>query len=79
MSKKLVYGLKQLLLIGLGAMALVANTAVASPNIVMIMTDDVAPFDISAIHRGIGAVATPNIDRIALEGMTINDFYENPS
>jgi arylsulfatase A-like enzyme len=45
----------------------------------MIMTDDVAPYDISAIHRGIGAVSTPNIDRLAREGLTINDYYAQPS
>jgi len=49
------------------------------PNIVMIMVDDVAPFDISAVHRGIGAVETPNIDRIANEGLLVNDFYAHPS
>lgn len=57
-----------------------AQTASAqAPNIVMIMTDDVAPFDISAIHRGLGAVRTPNIDRIAIEGLTFNDYYAQPS
>lgn len=80
MKKTMFCGLKRLLLVALGATALLAGVAVASPpNIVMIMTDDVAPFDVSAIHRGIGAVETPNIDRIALEGMTINDFYAHPS
>jgi len=49
------------------------------PNIVMIMTDDVAPMDISAIHRGLGAVNTPNIDRIAREGLTVSDYYAQPS
>jgi arylsulfatase len=79
MSKKLISGLKRRFVIALGAGALVANVAASPPNIVMIMTDDVAPFDISAIHRGIGAVDTPNIDRIAIEGLTINDFYAQPS
>lgn len=51
----------------------------APPNIVMIMTDDVAPFDVSAIHRGLGAVNTPNIDRIAREGMIVSDYYAQPS
>ena len=50
-----------------------------APNIVMIMVDDVAPMDISAIHRGVGAVATPNIDRIATEGLMVSDFYAQPS
>ena len=54
----------------LAAIALMISSsafAAKPPNIVMIMTDDVAPMDISAIHRGIGAVKTPNIDRIAKE------------
>ncbi|MEO2047858.1 MAG: arylsulfatase [Pirellulales bacterium] len=49
------------------------------PNIVVIMTDDVAPFDISAYHRGLGAVSTPNIDRLAREGMMLSDYYAQPS
>ena len=56
-----------------------AQTATPPPNIVMIMTDDVAPFDISAIHRGLGAVNTPNIDRLAREGTTLSDYYAQPS
>ncbi len=49
------------------------------PNIVVITTDDVAPMDISAYHRGLGAVSTPNIDRLANEGMMLSDFYAHPS
>lgn len=49
------------------------------PNIVVIMVDDVAPFDISAIHRGLGAVHTPNIDQIAIEGLILTDYYAQPS
>ncbi|MCU0919283.1 MAG: arylsulfatase [Burkholderiaceae bacterium] len=61
-----------------GLPALAQGTA-APPNIVVIMTDDVAPFDVSAIHRGLGAVATPNIDRLAREGTTVSDYYGQPS
>ena len=49
------------------------------PNIVVIMTDDMAPYDVSAYHRGLGAVMTPNIDRIAHEGLMITDYYAQPS
>lgn len=66
----------------LAAIALMISSsafAAKPPNIVMIMTDDVAPMDISAIHRGIGAVKTPNIDRIAKEGLMVSDFYAHPS
>ncbi|KAF0115275.1 MAG: arylsulfatase [Hyphomonadaceae bacterium] len=52
---------------------------VAAPNIVVIMVDDVAPYDLSTYHRGVGAVRTPNIDRLAKEGMTIADYYGQPS
>ncbi|WP_075602707.1 arylsulfatase [Saccharicrinis aurantiacus] len=54
-------------------------TFAQKPNIVVITTDDVAPMDISAYHRGLGAVSTPNIDRIAEEGMMLSDFYAHPS
>jgi hypothetical protein len=56
-----------------------AQAGAAPPNIVVIMTDDVAPFDVSAIHRGLGAVNTPNIDRIAREGLTVSDYYGEAS
>ncbi|ANQ51143.1 arylsulfatase [Flammeovirga sp. MY04] len=49
------------------------------PNIIMIMTDDVAPQDISIYHRGIGAVNTPNIDQIGKDGMMLTDYYAQPS
>ncbi len=44
------------------------------PNILAIMIDDMAPMDLSAYHRGLGAVATPNIDRLAREGLMVSDY-----
>ncbi|WP_139262998.1 arylsulfatase [Flammeovirga pacifica] len=49
------------------------------PNIVVIMTDDVAPQDLSIYHRGLGAVNTPNIDQIGEDGMMLTDYYAHPS
>jgi arylsulfatase A-like enzyme len=49
------------------------------PNIVAIMIDDMSPMDISAYHRGLGAVTTPNIDRLATEGLMVSDYYAQPS
>lgn len=43
------------------------------------MTDDMSPYDVSAYHRGLGAVNTRNIDRIAREGLMISDYYAQPS
>ena len=57
-----------------------SSSAIAdAPNIVTIMLDDVAPMDISAYHRGLGAVKTPNIDRIAESGVMVSDYYAQSS
>lgn len=68
---------------GLAVTMLLLSTSVMAkenkPNIVMIMTDDVAPMDLSAYHRGLGAVDTPNIDKIASEGMMLSDYYAQSS
>ncbi|MGB2078184.1 MAG: sulfatase-like hydrolase/transferase [Vibrio sp.] len=56
-----------------------ANAAQEQPNIVTIMVDDVGPMDISAYHRGLGAIETPNIDRIAQKGMMVSDYYAQGS
>lgn len=61
------------------AASLNATAAPAQPNIVMIMLDDVAPMDISAYHRGLGAINTPNIDRIADQGLMVSDYYAQGS
>lgn len=50
-----------------------------SPNIVAIMIDDMTTMDLSSYHRGLGAVSTPNMDRLAKEGMTVSDYYAQPS
>ncbi|HEV3311825.1 MAG TPA: arylsulfatase [Chloroflexota bacterium] len=57
-------------------------TAVAQerkPNIVVIMGDDVGWFNIGAYHRGIMAGKTPNLDRLASQGMLFTDYYAEAS
>jgi len=49
------------------------------PNILVIMGDDVGAWNISAYHRGMGAVSTPNIDRIANEGALFMEYYGEAS
>ena len=39
------------------------------PNILVIMGDDVGWFNIGAYHRGIMSGKTPNLDRLASEGI----------
>src|SRR5262245_23292464 len=49
------------------------------PNVVFIMGDDVGWFNIGAYHRGIMAGRTPNLDRLATQGMLFTDYYAEPS
>jgi len=49
------------------------------PNIVVIMSDDVGWFNIGAYHRGIMAGRTPNLDKLAAEGMMFTDYYAEAS
>jgi arylsulfatase A-like enzyme len=49
------------------------------PNIVFIMGDDVGWFNIGAYHRGIMAGKTPNLDKLAAEGMMFTDYYAEAS
>jgi arylsulfatase len=49
------------------------------PNIVVIMGDDVGWFNIGAYHRGIMSGKTPNLDRLASQGMLFTDYYAEAS
>src|ERR1700686_1950325 len=49
------------------------------PNIVVIMGDDIGMWNIGAYHRGLMAGTTPNLDKIAKEGMLFTDYYAEAS
>ena len=49
------------------------------PNIVFIMGDDIGWFNIGAYHRGMMAGRTPNLDRLAAQGMLFTNYYAEPS
>src|SRR5215203_2309443 len=49
------------------------------PNIVVIMGDDIGIWNIGAYHRGMMAGRTPNLDKIAAEGMIFTDYYAEAS
>jgi arylsulfatase len=57
----------------------VAAFAAAKPNILVIWGDDVGIWNISANSRGMMGYRTPNIDRIAAEGMSFTDYYGEQS
>jgi arylsulfatase A-like enzyme len=49
------------------------------PNILIIFGDDIGQSDISAYTFGIMGYKTPNIDRVAHEGMMFSDYYAEQS
>ena len=73
----------------LGLLASFAAVTVASapafaqqqqkPNVIFIMGDDVGWFNIGAYHRGIMSGKTPNLDKLAAQGMMFTDYYAEAS
>jgi arylsulfatase A-like enzyme len=49
------------------------------PNFVFIMGDDVGWFNIGAYNQGMMSGRTPNIDRLASEGLRFTDYYAEAS
>ena len=56
-----------------------ATAQAAKPNIVIIWGDDVGQSNISAYSHGVMGYKTPNIDRVAREGMMFTDSYAEQS
>ena len=49
------------------------------PNILVIMGDDVGWFNVGAYHQGIMSGKTPNLDKLAAEGVRFTDYYAEAS
>src|SRR5947199_201485 len=49
------------------------------PNVLFIMGDDIGIWNIGAYHRGMMAGRTPNLDKLAKEGMLFTDYYAEAS
>jgi len=66
-----------------GALALTVLAAAAQaadkPNILIVWGDDIGQSNISAYTMGLVGYTTPNIDRIAKEGMIFTDYYGEQS
>jgi arylsulfatase len=56
-----------------------AAPAQDKPNILVIWGDDIGQTNVSACSRGMMGYQTPNIDRIAKEGMMFTDYYGEQS
>jgi arylsulfatase A-like enzyme len=53
--------------------------ATNKPNILILWGDDIGMWNISHFNRGMMGYRTPNIDRIAEEGVTFTDYYAQQS
>ncbi len=70
------------LTLSLLAMLAMLSTATAQekkPNILVIWGDDIGTWNISHNNRGMMGYRTPNIDRIAKEGVSFTDYYAQQS
>jgi arylsulfatase A-like enzyme len=84
---RLLSAVALLFVAGFSSLALYAAAGQASgsvagskPNIILIVGDDVGWGDLGAYMGGEGrGQPTPNIDRMAAEGMTFYSFYGQPS
>jgi len=63
------------------SLCLIAGTAFAAkkPNILVLWGDDIGIENISHNNRGMMGYMTPNIDRIAKEGIGFTDYYAQQS
>jgi arylsulfatase A-like enzyme len=77
--------LRNLVLGALGPIAIIsmASSPAAAqqqkPNIVVIMGDDIGITNIGVYGHGMMAAKTPNLDKIAKEGMLFTDYYAEAS
>src|SRR5205823_13505998 len=61
------------------AVAQAQQAVSGKPNILVIMGDDVGWFNIGAYHQGIMSGKTPNLDKLAADGMRFTDYYAEAS
>src|SRR5262245_54513660 len=68
-----------LLLPGSMAVAIAAQGPTKKTNMVVFWGDDIGQSNISAYSHGVMGYKTPNIDRVAKEGMMFTDYYAEQS
>src|SRR4030095_15366592 len=56
-----------------------AQAQTTKPNILVSRGDDVGWFNIGAYHQGIMSGKTPNLDKLAKEGVRFTDYYAEAS
>jgi len=71
--------MNKLIAILLAVLPVLGFSQAEKPNILVIWGDDVGRSNISAYTRGVMGYKTPNIDRIANEGILFTDYYAEQS
>src|ERR1700687_6194873 len=79
MFKKLLITTALALPIAFGGGTAIAQTPAKKPNILVIMGDDGGWFNVGDYHQGLMAGKTPNLDKLAAEGMRFTDYYAEAS
>jgi arylsulfatase A-like enzyme len=67
------------IVLSVAAIAMTAQAADKKPNILVIWGDDIGYWNISHNNHGMMGYKTPNIDRIAKEGVSFTDYYAQQS
>ena len=78
LQKQMIMGLAVAGLIGMSTHALAEESTSRKPNIVYILADDMGYGDVSVLNPE-SKIQTPNIDRLANEGMTFSDAHAGSS
>ena len=68
-----------LVVLGVALVGTPAAYTQKKPNILVIMGDDIGMWNIGAYHRSLMAGRTPNLDKLAKEGMLFTDYYAEAS
>jgi arylsulfatase A-like enzyme len=76
-SRYLIISISICIMVALAGVALAAPGD--KPNIVIIWGDDIGQSNLSVYTRGLMGYQTPNIDRVAKEGMLFTDYYAEQS
>src|SRR6201991_3157176 len=63
----------------LAGMPAQAQQAADKPNIIFIMGDDIGWSNIGVYNQGMMSGRTPNLDKLAAEGMRFTDYYAEAS
>jgi arylsulfatase len=80
MKRNIIHNSLSLLIAAAALFALTpAQAADKKPNILFIMGDDVGWFNVGPYNRGIMSGKTPNLDKLASQGVLFTDYYAEAS